>query len=136
MSVDLTNHILPTPCRLASALLRVDTTFFDTGSPLSASSRTQSHCHQTSQSSPSLLPMPFLFLLLTKALAAFDQSYCCFRPKLMLPLTKAPAAFDQSFCCDFWPKLLLPLAKAPVAAFDQSSHYFSKLRSLRKKNRN
>jgi len=88
---DLTNRILPAPYRLASALLRVDTTSFDTCSPLSTSSKTRSHCHQTSQSSHSLLPMPLLLLLLTKALVAFDQ-------KLLLPLPKAPAAFNQSSC--------------------------------------
>jgi len=98
VSTDLTNLIPPAPCQLASALLRVDTTSSDTGSPLSASSRTRSHCHQSSQSSPSLLPMPLLLLLLRK--------------------------------------LLLLLTKAPAATFDQSSHYFSKLRSPRRKNKN
>jgi len=89
---------------------------------LSQTSRTRSHCHQTSQSSPSLLPMSLLLLLWRK---------------LLLLLTKAPAAaFDQSSCC-IWPKLLMRLlTKAPAAAFDQSSHYFSKLRSPRRKNRN
>ena len=66
---------------------------------LSQTSRTRSHCHQTSQSSPSLLPMSLLLLLLQKL-------------------------------------LLRLLTKAPAVAFDQSSHYFSKLRSLRRKNRN
>ena len=95
---NLTNAILTAPCRLASALLRVYTTSSDTGSPLSASFRTRSHCHQTSQSSPSLLPMSLLLLL-----------SCCFWPKLLLLLTKAPAVFDQS------------------------SHYFFKLRFSRRK---
>jgi len=40
MSADLTTPIVTTPCRPTSALLRVDTTSFDTGSPLSTSLRT------------------------------------------------------------------------------------------------
>jgi len=71
---NLTTPILTAPCRLASSLLRVDTTSSNTGSPLSISSRTRSHCHKTSQSPPFLLPMPLLPLLLKKAPAAFDEN--------------------------------------------------------------
>ena len=116
VSADLTNPIMPAPCRLASAQLRIDITSSDTGSPLSASSRTRSLSHQTSQSSHSLLPMSLLLLLLRKALAAFEESSCCFWPKFFA------ATFNQSSCCDFWPKLLLRLlTKALAGAFDQSS---------------
>jgi len=79
---DVTTLILTAPCRLASALLRVDITSSDTGSPLSTSFRTRSHCHQTSQSSPPFLLMPLLLLLWRKLVLLWRQ--------LLLLLKKAP----------------------------------------------